>query len=52
MKQWLQRYVGDIIYLWVAVAAALCYTVTGDTGYLVASMLGPVSQYFYAKGDA
>lgn len=52
MKNWLKRNFLDVIYLWVSIVCALIYMVSGDVGYLIASLIAPITQYFHSKDKA
>lgn len=51
MRKLFKRYVSDIVYLWVAIASALVYCVSGDTAYLLAALIAPITQHFYERGN-
>lgn len=50
MKNWFKRNLWDVLYLWIAVLAGIVYAFTGDTGYLIAALVAPITHH-YIEGE-
>lgn len=49
LKAWFNKYVLDVLYLWVGLIAALIYLLSGEVGYLIASLIAPITHYYSKK---